>query len=293
MKFNAKKIALWLVVVMISSFAIAGIIYVISGGWPGIYKQISITVDESKKFSPREIKEIDIHTVSSDINIIPTDEEDIRVHFYGEVTANLEKELPKLTSYTSKNLLNIEIQYPRIFWGGFWGGYVDHTKLDIYIPGNYMEIIKINTVSGDANIKDLSMKDFNFVSTSGDLEMESILAEKLTVESVSGDIEIKNYSGELNIETVSGNVLADKDKEELKNDIDIETTSGDVKILLPEDAQFSLKVKTISGNIYNEFPIEISSYKALKRIEGLVGNGKQKIVISTISGNIEIYRITK
>ena len=69
--------------------------------------------------------------------------------------------------------------------------------------------------------------------------------------------------------------------------MNIESTSGDVRIKLPEDSQFYLDISTISGDIKYDFDIKISS-SGRRELQGTAGDGGDRIIINTVSGDVII-----
>ena len=298
MKLNVRKLVIWLAIIMAASFGIAAIILVTTGSFSVDTEQI----DKTKNFSVEEVKKINIDIVSTDINIIASDSEDIKVHFYGEVSTNIRKDIPELAAYVSGEQLYIEIIHPKNI---FFGVSICRTNMDIYIPENSIEEIKINTVSADTNIEDLEIDNFVYSGVSGDFKAKSLFARDLKLESTSGSFDIRDYTGNIDIYITSGDVVLnggiDNDSivvttvsgdinieqlEEFSN-MNVEAISGDVKVKLFEDAQFYLNASTVSGDINNEFPIKISS-SGRRGLEGTVGSDDMAIIVSTTSGDINI-----
>ncbi|MCJ7727621.1 MAG: DUF4097 domain-containing protein [Actinobacteria bacterium] len=297
MKFNVKKFVMWLAVFMFASFATAGIILAVTGNLSIAVEQI----DESKTFEAQEITKIYIDIVSTDINIISTNEEEIRVHFYGEVSTNKKMELPSLVAYQSGDELRIEIIQPKTILMGIS---VWRTKLDVYIPQDSIETLKMDTVSSDASISDLKLNEINFKTVSGDFKGESLFTSELKLGLISGDINLKDYTGNIDVNTISGDVVLEDGSQndnievvtvsgdiyigqEDSSNMNISSTSGDIEINLSEDTQFYLKAKAISGHIETRFPIKIIS-SGRRDLEGMVGNGEKEINIGTTSGDINI-----
>jgi len=297
MKFNVKKFIILIVVFMFASFATAGIILAVTGNLSIAVEQI----DESKTFEAQEINKVYLDIVSTDINIISTNEEEIRVHFYGEVSTNKKMESPSLLAYQSGDELRIEIIQPKTILIGIsiW-----RTKLDIYIPQDSIETLKMDTVSSDASISDLKLNEINFKTVSGDFKGESLFASELKLGLTSGDINLKDYTGNIDVNTISGDVVLEDGsqnnnigvvtvsgdiyvEQEDSSSMNIRTTSGDIGISFSEDVQFYLKAKTVSGDIENRFPIKITS-SSRRDLEGIVGSDEKEINVSTISGDINI-----
>lgn len=299
MKFKIKKFVIFLAIIMVASFVIAGIILVVSGNFSIATEKI----DESKTFDVGGINEIYLDMVSTDINIISTDKEEIRVHFYGEVSTNIKKDIPALVAYESGDELRVEIIRPKTIFGigviNIW-----RTKLDVYIPEDSIEVLKIETVSADTNISDLKVDKFNLNAVSGDFKGESLFAGDLKIHTISGDISLKDYTGNIDFNTVSGDAVlgggSQNDnikvvtvsgevciEQEDSSNMNISSISGDVEIDLSEDAWFYLKASTLSGDIENRFPIKIIS-SGRRDLEGIVGSDEKEITIRTTSGDIDV-----
>jgi lia operon protein LiaG len=297
MKFNVKKFVMWLAIIMFASFATAGIILAITGNLSIAVEQI----DESKTFNTDEISEIYIDIVSTDINIISTNEEEIRVHFYGEVSTNKKMELPSLVAYQSGDELRIEIIQPKTILIGIsiW-----RTKLDIYIPEDSIEVLKADTISSDTSVNNLKVDEFDLGTVSGDFKGESLFANELKLGLTSGDVNLKDYTGNIDVKTISGDVVLEDGsqndnievvtvssdiyvEQEDSSNMNIRTTSGDIEINLSEDAQFYLKATTVSGDIETRFPIKVIS-SSRRDLEGIVGSDEKEIIVSTTSGHIDV-----
>ncbi|MFA5014918.1 MAG: DUF4097 family beta strand repeat-containing protein [Actinomycetota bacterium] len=297
MKFNIKRFVIWITVFMFAAFITAGIILAVSGNLSVAVEQI----DESKTFDAREVNKISIDLTSTDINIISTKEEEIRVHFYGEVSTNRKAELPSLVAYQSDDELRIEIISPKTI---FIGISIWKTKMDIYIPEDSMEVLQIKTTSSDMNVTDLVIDEFAFNSTSGDFRGESLFANDIKLECTSGDVNLNNYSGDIFVDLTSGDIVLEDGnqndnievsttsgdvyiEQEDSSNINVRVTSGDIEINLSEDAQFYFKAKTTSGHIENTFPIKITS-SGRRNLEGVIGNDDKQIDVSTTSGDISL-----
>ncbi len=297
MKFGIKKFVLCLVIIMFGSFITAGIILMVTGNFSIATEKIN----ESKNFSPQEVDRISIDVVSTDVNIIPADEDEIRVHFYGEVSTGLNRDIPSLVSYISGDELRIEIVRPKTLLIGFS---VWRNTLDLYIPEDSLEVLAIETSSSDVSVSNLKVDRFDYGNISGDLKCDSLFAGDLKINANSGDVILRDYTGDINISNVSGDIVLEEGmqndnieiitvsgniniEQEDSSNIYIESTSGDVGIELSKNARFYLKAESVSGAIDNSFPIKITSSSG-RSLEGVIGDDSKEIIISTISGNIDI-----
>jgi lia operon protein LiaG len=239
-------------------------------------------IDEVKTFDVEQLKEIYIHSVSSDVSVFSTDEEDVKIHFYGNSTAGSEKELPNLITNLEGSKLKIKIEYSKVLF------YNANVVLDIYIPQDYEESIIVDAVSADIDISNLDINNFQCKTVSGDLKIKSLGSDNLILKTTSGEMNIMDFMGNLEADSVSGDINARY--RVFDNNIDVKTISGKVEIDLPQNAEFYLKTNTVSGEVVAKFPITIISFNKMNQLEGSVGAGDNSIIIDTVSGDIYINK---
>lgn len=283
---NIQKMVIWLVVIAAISLTIATIAFFSTENYMINFRDRNDfegnSIDEVKTFSIDQLKEISIHSVSSDVSVFSTDEEDIKIYFYGKSALKSEKVLPKLITNLEGSKLKIEIKYPKVLF------YNANVVLDVYIPQDYRENIIIDTVSADVDINNLDINNFQCKTVSGDLRIESLGSENLTLKTTSGDVNIMNFTGNLKADLVSGDI--DVGYKVFDNNVDIKTISGKVTIDLPQNAEFYLKTNTVSGEVVNKFPITIISFNKMNQLEGTVRTGDNRIIVYTVSGNIYLNK---
>ncbi|MBZ9607716.1 DUF4097 domain-containing protein [Clostridium estertheticum] len=307
-KFNEEKVIKWLIIVVMCSIILGGVGYVLEYK-VGIIKSNNdiiqgnstsndkFNIDATKEFSKGNIKTINVGTVSTDVNIITTKEDKIKVHFYGN--SNSKKSAPHLEANLNGDDLDVLIKYPgKIF------GININTKinLDIYVPENYKKDLKINTTSGNAIIGNVQLDKFRFDTVSGDAKINLLTANETIFEGTSGKVNVKSLlskkngfkttSGDTKIGNVTGDILGKSvsgcfkfDYKNFDNGINIDTISGDVELKLPKKSEFKLDFDSTSGNLKNDFPITVTGEADKHEIKGTVGNGNKTIKINTTSGN--------
>jgi len=283
---------------MVVSLGIAAIVMVTTGNFAVDTEEIN----ESKTFKPEEISEIEVDLVSTDLNIIPTTKGEIIVHFYGEVSTNVNRNIPELVAYKTGDKLYVETLLSKDII--VFGINIERTIMDIYIPEVSLKEFKIKLVSGDVVLESISAVELYLATVSGDIRIQDLEAEKIRISATSGDIIVQDYTGNIDagntsgdisliggdnnedmyVSTVSGDISIEQDG---VSDMNIGSTSGDVKIKLPEDSQFYLDVSTVSGDIKCDFDIKISS-SSRRSLEGAVGDEEDRIMINTVSGDVTI-----
>ncbi len=325
-QFNVKKLIKITVFVVVCSLVVAvGASFATGNGIFSFGSNLNmekLNIDESKEHEISKIQKINIDVDSSDIKIILTKEDKVRAHFYGNYSSNSIKGVPHLEIKESGDALNIEIEHPKrilVF-------NINNSKyqLDVYIPEKYANNIKINSEFGDVNIDELKVNEFicntdsgnvsiksldsnksrfetsfghvnidqlkgnEFIcnTDSGNVNIKSLHSKKSSFDSSFGNITVDNCLGEFNGKSDSGkyNVTFEK----LQNDVNIETSFGNVKLKFPENPNFELDFRTSFGDFISDFPMNISGDICDKDVKGTVGKGGNKIKVETDSGDLEI-----
>lgn len=325
---NRKKAVIVLVLVMIASAVLAGIIFVAQFGSSGFsifnsdssYKN---NIDEEKTFATDGIRTLTVKSTSENINIITDDSSEIRAHFYGGYASSDKTFKPKLVVEKDGDNLVVRIDNePRIMLLSF----TSNLKLDVYVPKAYdkeldimstsgevasddvlkLDRVQIKTTSGEISVKSMDAANTVLKSTSGEIYAEgsfgnldidstsgTIVSENLTaasakINSTSGEIKLKGSVDGIQAGSTSGTVIIDTDR--LIKDMAVSTTSGEIVVKLPADADFKLVAKSLSGEIDCAFPVTVTGNKNHNHLEGTVGNGSCKVSLSSTSGNINIAK---
>ncbi|WFD11495.1 DUF4097 family beta strand repeat-containing protein [Tepidibacter hydrothermalis] len=302
---NIKKIVTYLVIIMVICYGVGISIISFTGGFKDNFsisyknKKTYNDLDQEKIEKIDNINQISIETSSCDVNIIPEDREDVKAHLYGNITSTFK---PELETKVNGNELLIFIKRPNSY-----SIFNSDLKLDIFVPKNYKESIDVDSSSSNINIqneltlnslsidlssgntklKDLNIKNLKCEASSGSLIGENIITNNTVLDVSSGTIELNNFTGDLKGDSSSGSIEVNYNV--FDNNIDLETSSGTVDIGLPDDAKFYLDAECSSGNIECDFPIVVRGKQENNTLKGTVGDDKNKIIINTSSGNVNIY----
>ena len=109
----------------------------------------------------------------------------------------------------------------------------------------------------------------------------------LDFETGSGSIRLQNVAGELRARTGSGNIEAQGQQ---AGDWELHTSSGGIRVRLPESAKFDLMARTGSGSVSTDFPITIQGTVNRRELSGSVNGGGPKLDLHTGSGSIHIEK---
>lgn len=283
LSLSTKQVVYLLLGIMIISFILAGVFLVMTGGIPAILEEIELerTVNEEHVFDLEGIENITVETNSTDINFIPTNEKELKIHYHGKASSKYYNRTKELKVNQQSKTIDIAITNRITF-----GFDISEFQLDVYIPRTYSGNIAVDTSSADTKINDLAINNFNYKSSSGDLDLDSVTVVKSSIKASSGRIRCEGFSSDIEVESTSGYI--DLVFEKFDNDVVVTSSSGDVRIILNKESEFHLIAKTSSGKIINHFPITISGKAYEDKLEGSIGDSDNIIDIKTKSGDIEI-----
>ena len=316
-----KNIKLWhIAVICVAVFLVFGLIGAIvisniSGGissdginwfWKnkdgnfGLSEKYSI--DEEGTLDTNGLDALTISSVSSKVNVTTTQGSELTAHLYGTYSSRSEKLELQVTQSGGEG--KIIVKYPK----GGMGISISDLTLDIEIPESYSQGISVSTVSGGINFDcgNENFADVKFNTTSGRIRFNTIeSASSLKVNSVSGSIEgrllsgtlkagstsgsikIFGLAGEADVNTVSGRIELGIEE---YADIDADSTSGSVTIMLESEGDFYVDFSSVSGSFNCDMPMTVENQKKTG-FEGYSGskNGAE-FKVSTVSGSFRIEK---
>jgi hypothetical protein len=148
--------------------------------------------------------------------------------------------------------------------------------------------LSVTTISGDVRLEDGAVDGATVKTTSGEIDMEGVAGE-LRVNTVSGDIKVADArDAVLTFGTTSGEITFDGALARAGAN-GVSSISGDIRLRLPDDADFRLDASTVSGDINNEFELQ-GAETGLRSLSGTAGDGGSTLNVSTTSGEIAIER---
>ncbi len=160
--------------------------------------------------------------------------------------------------------------------------------------------LTVNTGSGDLNLRLSACGQFSFRSGSGDLELTGPCA-RLKVETASGDVSLRGDLDQADVHTASGDIELRGSVQRIRaaavsGDVEIATSafpeamdlsskSGDVEARIPDAGPFSVRMKTVSGEMECSFPVNYANGVCV------YGDGSGPAYsLSSVSGSVELGR---
>lgn len=223
-----------------------------------------------------ETNYIEIDVSGAKTTIIPENRDDLQAELDGK---------GKITVKSDGDKISVEMKRKWFQWLFF-----NKSELTIHIPENYNQNMEIEIGSGNVTFEGRSKSNpmvLNKLSVdvgSGNVNINNLETKSGSFDISSGNVNLKHFTGKLDANLSSGSFKVKMDK--LTSSVDIDVSSGNVKLDLPDNADFTLNGDISSGNISSDFPLNEADRDHIK---GKNGSGKYKIDLDVSSGNIDIY----
>jgi len=258
---------------------------------------------------------VEVSNVAGTVRVTGWDRDEVEVS--GELGAGTEK----LEFAVADKVTRIKVILPPK------SSSTEDTDLVIHVPA--ASRLSVNTVSADIEVQGLlgaqrlqsvsadirttaAGEDVECKSVSGDVAVNgSFKKGLLTITTVSGDTTILRVAGEVNANTVSGDItlgLGETNRSRVRSTsgdltmaallaadgkLDAESISGDVRLDLVGAVNAEFDVSTFNGEIRNCFgpkAVSTSEYAPGKELRFREGQGTAQVRIKTMNGDINVCR---
>jgi hypothetical protein len=122
----------------------------------------------------------------------------------------------------------------------------------------------------------------------------------LTVREVEGRMELRTMNGGLHVTDVAGDVRGRTTNGGVTAELtgtrwdgaglDLQTTNGGVRLLLPRDYSATLETGTVNGGMNIDFPVTIQGRLDHRRIRTEIGRGGPLVRVTTTNGGVTVGR---
>lgn len=163
--------------------------------------------------------------------------------------------------------------------------------------------LNVEVASGDLRVGDVS-GDAHVRSASGDVEV-GVVGGGLSVNTASGDISIQEAGGQAALNSASGDarvrsalaaLAASTQSGDLEvgryegEDLECNSTSGDVRIGLPPGRALDVDINSVAGEIHSDFSAETDGLPPSSGTPPTEGSGVARLRVKTVSGDIALLR---
>lgn len=227
------------------------------------------------------VRNLQIDWVSGSITIQPGDTD--------AITFSEPEDLPedqKMVWKQSGDTLRIQFCQSSKDWSfGFsFNSDVPYSKdLVVTVPADWIcNKLDIHSVSASLDVTGITAQKIDLENVSGECGFRACSAQEADLDTVSGGLSFEGSLQELDFSSVSADctaVLSNVPKE-----VELDGVSGSLNLTLPEDAGFTAKLSSASGEISTDFPTTVSKGKYL------CGDGSCQINADTVSGDVWIHK---
>ena len=159
-----------------------------------------------------------------------------------------------------------------------------------------------STIAIDANDRGDNRDDRNnVVETSFDIRVPRRISldvhsfsSTLVIDQVEGRHSVHNFSGDVRLTRVGGPVRAktfsgriELDAADTGHDLDFDTFSGDIELVLPQQAGADIRVNSFSGDIRTDLPITLMS-KSRREMHAVLNGGGSEVRVKTFFGDVRL-----
>lgn len=148
----------------------------------------------------------------------------------------------------------------------------DDARIDITVRMPKGLEVRAGTVSGDVSVTGAE-GHVRASSVSGDVRLESPNATSVRASSVSGDVEVR-------LHRLDGT-----------GSIDVTSVSGDVELFLPKGLDADISMRSVSGSMESDFPLQLNGSVSRNRLEARIGRGGRSLDVHTVSGDVRLREL--
>ncbi len=261
----------------------------------------------------KDLRGIEVFTTSGDVTIhvseapddgviIDGDVDDLDVTCSADGVLTIREGRTASSSFFSRRgfcSADVELYLPRRHWETIS---VSTASGDVDIDRDALDIdsLSVSTANGDLTCRLRACQTFRFKSASGDLDLEGSCTD-LSAETMSGDITLRGQFQDVRLKTASGDIQQDGlvgrflgssmsgdvelETSQLPQVLNISSKSGDCRARIPDAGPFTLRMKTVSGEMDCEF--------CMNYINGMFVHGEgdgPSYSMTSVSGDVSLER---
>ncbi|GAA0466559.1 DUF4097 family beta strand repeat-containing protein [Alkalibacillus silvisoli] len=245
------------------------------------------TVQDQKEYDAELVDEIYIDVSVAEVNILPTDEDEVKVNYNGRFSQAFMQQTDLGIELKNNELhLNVNTDNPIMFLPTFGG---QHIELDLYLPKKAYHVLSIDSSAGKTHVESAVVSEVEIVSSAGKITLEDIESERTNIRSSAGMVEVNYLTGDLDIRTSAGEIVTTL--EQIEQDISFNATAGAINLYVHnEPTNISLDFQATAGEGSVGFPMnyEVNSNREIK---GTIGEGLYNITVRASAGSFDFaYR---
>jgi len=213
-----------------------------------------------------------LENINGSVEITTWDRSEIRVVAVKEARSQEDLDAIEVKIHADDNHVAVKTNYNRKE-GSFFSKWTNSGEVSYTV-----------TVPAGASLRNLR-------TVNGAIRIEGV-GGPVDAATVNGSIETTGLRADAKLETVNGNVKAHFASVSADQSIEIGSVNGRSEIVLPDDADFGIKARTVHGRIRTDFDLEVDQrkYGPGSRLNGQIGEGTASVDISTVNGAIRVSK---
>lgn len=277
-------------IIRIILFSLA--IFVLLGIMLGVLVFDAYRFDTTERYRQIEtLEQIDVHNINPNIQNIEIDWVAGSITFQNDSNASsisvgefspVESKYKMVLKQAGQTL---KIQYANDDSIKFrFGENIDLKKdLVITVPMDWeCNSLEIDSAAAEVTLNDMVIREFDFDGASGSCRMNNCKIGELDMDTASGDIHYSGTLESLDCDSVSADCHIEVAN--TPRSIRIDGLSGDLTLVLPEDAGFTCELDAMSSSFDTDFDFRTYDDRYI------CGNGDCHIKVGAMSGDISILK---
>ncbi|MBM7573535.1 DUF4097 family beta strand repeat-containing protein [Aquibacillus albus] len=196
-----------------------------------------------------DFSDVEIDLSNGSLVLVPWDEGDVRVECEAKVyqVENQDEARHKFLSSADFSLEDGRMQF-------FLSDKQIKVKVIAKIPNRLYDKVSAHLFNGPITAEHIEVRQFSAKTTNGSIALENVNGEKISLETANGKIEAeKGVAEEIEAETISGTVRLDGKY----NKVDAQVVNGSIHCTWEEVQPHTAFLKTTTGNIRLHVPNDV------------------------------------
>ncbi len=277
----------------------AGLLFGAAGGAsPVDAAQLRQVTERTFAFQPGG--ELHINSQNGRIVVEAWDRSEARVQITREVRASDDQRAAELMKdlsadvSLSKTGITIDSKYPkRVESVGIWdvlGQKVTSLNIHYYIQVPAKTSVVLVTSNGEIRVRGIAGQVIG-ETMNGDVDVSSASGH-VEVSTTNGDIRLAGIVGSARAGTTNGGISVEIRKLTVGEDVNLQTTNGNVSASLPGDLKATIEAVTTNGAVSIGYTMERASGSSSRSVVGTIGGGDGSAVkLRTTNGNVTVKKL--
>jgi len=236
-------------------------------------------VGDEVRLSAGSLEHIVVDGELGNINVMPSNSNDIEIHWEGSVSTFIRSADDELVSIKEhNNELKISTGEERLFNFSFLNFNVQNKlKIDLYLPDKEFTSLVVKNDVGNTDIKDIHVENLTTKTDVANVTLDHVTAGSIVAETDVGNLNIKNVHGKLFAKSDVGNITIHSS--EIEEDMTLSSDVGKIRLSvpnIPDNVSFNANSSVGSVRVFGEKGSYISK------------NSDYIVSITTDVGNINV-----